>query len=110
MRQIYCIYGIYLCIFVPQAEFLKKKIYEYSKKSPLKRKIIDLDENTFKTLSIMAIQKGTNLKNYIETLLNDIAEDYEDAKIYAKLSKEQPEGLVPVSKEEQDEFEQWLGV
>lgn len=44
--------------------------------SPLKRKIIDLDENTFKTLSIMAIQKGTNLKKYIETLLNEIAEDY----------------------------------
>ena len=78
--------------------------------TPTKRKIIDLDENTFKTLSIMAIQKGTNLKNYIETLLNEIAEDYEDAKIYAKLSKERPEGLIPVSKEEQEEFEKWLGV
>lgn len=81
-----------------------------AKISPSKRKIIDLDDNTFKTLSIMAIQKGTNLKNYIETLLNDIAENYEDAKIYAKLSKEQPEGLIPVGKEEQDEFEKWLGV
>lgn len=78
--------------------------------SPSKRKIIDLNENTFKTLSIMAIQKGTNLKNYIEELLNDIAEDYEDAKIYAQLSKEQPEGHIPVSKEEQEEFEKWLGV
>lgn len=78
--------------------------------SPSKRKIIDLDENTFKTLSIMAIQKGTNLKNYIEELLNEIAEDYEDAKIYAKLSKERPEGLIPVNKEEQEEFEKWLGV
>ncbi len=29
---------------------------------PTKRKIIDLNEDTFKTLSIMAIQKGTNLK------------------------------------------------
>ena len=75
-----------------------------------KRKIIDLDENTFKTLSIMAIQKGTNLKNYIEELLNEIAEDYEDAKIYAKLSKERPEGLIPVSKKEQEEFENWLDV
>lgn len=73
--------------------------------SPSKRKIIDLNENTFKTLSIMAIQKGTNLKNYIEELLNDIAEDYEDTKIYARLSKEQPEGHIPVSKEEQEEFE-----
>ena len=34
--------------------------------TPSKRKIIDLKDDTFKTLSIMAIQKGTNLKNYIE--------------------------------------------
>ncbi len=78
--------------------------------TPSKRKIIDLNEDTFKTLSIMAIQKGTNLKNYIEGVLNELAEDYEDAKLYAKLSKEHPEGLTPVSKEEQEEFEKWLGV
>ena len=77
---------------------------------PSKRKIIDLDENTFKTLSIMAIQKGTNLKNYIETLLNEIAEDYEDAKIYAKLSKERPEGNVMLDEQEKADFEKWLGV
>lgn len=58
--------------------------------TPSKRKIIDLKDDTFKTLSIMAIQKGTNLKNYIEDILNGIAEDYEDAKLYAKLRKEQP--------------------
>ena len=56
--------------------------------TPSKRKIIDLKDDTFKTLSIMAIQKGTNLKNYIEDILNGIAEDYEDAKLYAKLRKE----------------------
>lgn len=78
--------------------------------TPTKRKIIDLNEDTFKTLSIMAIQKGTNLKNYIESVLNELAEGYEDAKLYAKLSKEHPEGLIPVSKEEQEEFEKWLGV
>lgn len=78
--------------------------------TPTKRKIIDLNEDTFKTLSIMAIQKGTNLKNYIEDVLNELAEDYEDAKIYARLSKERPEGLIPVSEEEQEEFEKWLGV
>lgn len=43
-------------------------------------------------------------------VLNDLAENYEDAKLYAKLSKEHPEGLIPVSKEEQEEFEKWLGV
>lgn len=78
--------------------------------TPTKRKIIDLNEDTFKTLSIMAIQKGTNLKNYIESVLNELAEDYDDAKLYAKLSKEHPEGLIPVSKEEQEEFEKWLDV
>ena len=30
-----------------------------------------------------------------EDILNGIAEDYEDAKLYAKLRKEQPEGLIP---------------
>ena len=59
--------------------------------TPTKRKIIDLNEDTFKTLSIMAIQKGTNLKKYIEDVLNDLAENYEDANLYAKLSKEYPD-------------------
>ena len=78
--------------------------------TPSKRKIIDLDENTFKTLSIMAIQKGTNLKKYIEGLLCDIADNYEDAKIYAQLSKDRPEGNVMLNKQEKDDFEKWLGL
>lgn len=77
---------------------------------PSKRKIIDLDENTFKTLSIMAIQKGTNLKKYIEGLLSDIADNYEDAKIYAQLSKNRPDGNVMLNKQEKDDFENWLGL
>ena len=52
--------------------------------TPSKRKIINLDETTFKTLSIMAIEEGTNLKNYIEKMLSDIADTYEDSKLYAK--------------------------
>ena len=36
--------------------------------TPSKRKIIDLKDETFKTLSIMAIQKGTNLKVSIQPL------------------------------------------
>lgn len=78
--------------------------------TPTKRKIIDLNEDTFKTLSIMAIQKGTNLKNYIESVLNELAEDYEDAKLYAKLSKEHPEGSIMLNEQEQADFEKWLGV
>ena len=78
--------------------------------APSKRKIIDLNEDTFKTLSIMAIQKGTNLKNYIEDVLNELAEDYEDAKIYAKLSQERPDGNVMLNEQEKADLEKWLGV
>ncbi len=78
--------------------------------SPSKRKIINLDESTFKTLSIMAIEEGTNLKNYIEKLLSGIADNYEDARFYAKLSKERPEGHVMLNEQEKEDFEKWLGV
>ena len=78
--------------------------------SPSKRKIIDLDDTTFKTLSIMAIEEGTNLKNYIEKLLSEIADNYEYSKLYAKLSKERPEGHVILNQQEKNDFENWLGV
>lgn len=78
--------------------------------TPSKRKIIDLSEDTFKTLSIMAIQRGTNLKKYIEDVLTDLAEDFEDAKIYAQLSKECPNGNVMLNEQEKADFEKWLGV
>ena len=78
--------------------------------TPSKRKIINLDETTFKTLSIMAVEEGTNLKNYIEKLLSDIADNYEDARLYAKLSKERPEGHVMLNEQEKADFENWLGV
>ena len=77
--------------------------------TPSKRKIIDLNEDTFKTLSIMAIQKGTNLKKYIEDVLNELAENYEDAKLYAKLSKENPDGNIMLNEQEKADLENWLG-
>ena len=78
--------------------------------TPSKRKIIDLNEDTFKTLSIMAIQKGTNLKKYIEDVLNELAENYEDAKLYAKLSKENPDGNIMLNEQEKADLEKWLGL
>lgn len=78
--------------------------------TPSKRKIIDLKDDTFKTLSIMAIQKGTNLKKYIEDVLNELAENYEDAKLYAKLSKENPDGNIMLNEQEKADLENWLGV
>lgn len=40
-----------------------------------KRKNIDLNPNTFRTLSIMAASKGTNLKHFIEDILDKVAEE-----------------------------------
>ena len=55
----------------------------------------------------MAIEEGTNLKNYIEKLLADIADSYEDSRLYAKLSKERPEGHVILNQQEKNDFEKW---
>ena len=41
-----------------------------------RRKIIDLKEDTFKALSVMAARQGTNLKKLIENLLDKTAEEY----------------------------------
>lgn len=75
-----------------------------------KKKIIDLKEDTFKSLSIMAIQHGTNLKNFIEVILDNVASDFDDEKLYAHLLQTQPEGKEPLSAKEQEDFERWLGV
>ncbi len=75
-----------------------------------KRKLIDLDENTFKILSINAVKNGTNLKDYIETVLNKIADDIEDSELYAYLLKNFPEGQEMISNQEKKDFENWLGV
>ena len=78
--------------------------------STTKRKIIDLDDTTFKTLSIMAIEEGTNLKKYIEKVLSEVADNYEDSKLYTKLNKERSEGHIILNQEEKKDFENWLGV
>ena len=75
-----------------------------------KRKIINLKEDTFKALSVMAIQQGTNLKNFIETTLDRIAENYDDGKLYAYLTKEYPDGKEPLNDKEKEDFENWLGI
>lgn len=75
-----------------------------------KKKIIDIKEDTFKTLSIMAVQYGTNLKNFIESLLDNVADNYDDEKLYAYLSKNDAEGKKPLDAHEQERFENWLGV
>lgn len=77
---------------------------------PTKKKLIDLKDDTFKTLSVMAVQCGTNLKKFIENILDRVAEDYDDKLLYDYLSKTEPKGNQPLSDSEHAEFENWLGV
>ena len=46
----------------------------------------------------------------IEDVLNELAENYEDAKLYAKLSKENPDGNIMLNEQEKADLENWLGV
>jgi macrodomain Ter protein organizer (MatP/YcbG family) len=75
-----------------------------------KKKIIDLDEQTFKVLSIKAAATGINLKKFIENLLDHEAESYNDSTLYAYLSESRPEGKVMLDPQEKQEFEEWLGL
>ena len=75
-----------------------------------KKKIIDLKEDTFKALSVMAARQGTNLKRLIENLLDKTAEEYDESEAYRYLSENPPEGKVMLEKEERKEFMDWLGV
>ena len=75
-----------------------------------KKITIDLSEDTFRWLSIMAANKGTNLKNLIEGILEKAAEEYDENKQYAWLSENISEGKEMVGEEEKKAFESWLGV
>lgn len=75
-----------------------------------KKKLIDIKDDTFQTLSIMAVRQGTNLKRLIENLLDRVAEEYDDAEAYTYLSEHYPEGKVMLDKKERSDFMNWLGV
>lgn len=77
---------------------------------PTKRKVIDLKGDTFRSLSLMAASKGTNLKRLIEGLLDRVAEEYDDSKVYAWLAENRPDGKVFLDEKEKEDFENWLGV
>lgn len=75
-----------------------------------KRKIIDLDERTFKILSVKAASTGTNLKSLIEKTLTSVAENIEEAELYSFLVKSDLEGKEYLNPEEKKGFENWLGI
>lgn len=76
----------------------------------IKRKNIDIKAETFRTLSIRAAEQGTNLKKYIETLLDKMAEEEEDLLLYNKYVKNDSECREFLNKEEQTAFEKEIGL
>ena len=79
-----------------------------------KRKVIDIPEDIFRYLSVIAAMQGTNLKKYIEGLLAKDVEDMvagmDDNEAYQWLSKNEPDGHVRVGEKEKRDFENWLGI
>ena len=74
-----------------------------------KRKNIDLSEDTFRALSVLASANGKNLKAYIESILNNEAKMLNEEMIYREFLKD-PESQKIVSSDEKVSFEKWLGV
>lgn len=75
-----------------------------------KRKLIDIEPNTFHALSLMAAHEGLNLKKFIEQTLNKVAEEYDANAEYAWMIKNYPEASEMVSEAEQDKFEKEIGL
>ena len=72
-----------------------------------KRKNIDLPEDTFRALSVLAAANGKNLKAFIEGILNDEAMMLKEESIYLEFLKD-PNSREMVTGEEKANFEQWL--
>ena len=74
------------------------------------RKLIDIPEDVFRTLSVKAAAMGTSLKKLIEEIIIREAEDMDDAEVYKYLVATRREGKVMLSESEQDEFERKMGI
>ena len=57
-----------------------------------RRKNIDIREDVYRFLSIKAAASGTNLKSYIESLLEKDVEDMDEAATYQYLCTVRPDG------------------
>ena len=64
-----------------------------------RRKIIDIREDVYRFLSIKAAASGTNLKNYIEALLEKEVEDMDEAATYQYLCNVRPDGVKCLSRQ-----------
>lgn len=74
------------------------------------RKLIDIPEDVFRTLTVKAAAVGLNLKKYIEQLLIEEANEMEDAEVYKYLVSSRPEGQIKVSGKEKEDFMRRHGI
>jgi hypothetical protein len=74
-----------------------------------KRKNIDLSEETFRSLSVLAAANGKNLKTYIENILEEEAKLMEEEEVY-RILLNNPETQEIILPDEKANFEDWLGV
>ena len=79
-------------------------------KSVKRRKVIDIKPDTFRALSVIAASRGTNLKHFIETSLDELVASYDDSAVYRYLLRTEPESLEMVSEEEKKSFEKRLNI
>ena len=79
-------------------------------KENVRRKNIDIKPHTFRTLSVKAAEQGTNLKKYIEWLLDNMVEDEEDVLLYNMNIKDNPECWEFLNDEEKATFEKEIGL
>jgi hypothetical protein len=76
----------------------------------VKRKIIDIPEDTFRHLSNKAAAQGVNLKLYIENILVQSVLDMDDSEVFTHLLKTRPEGKQILNKQEQESLNAFLGI
>ena len=102
---VYVVYIVYIC-----GNFIEKFMYTAIQ---TKRKLIDVQEDTLRVLSVKAAMEGTNVKNLIEQMIMNEAEKIEEAiefKLYTSLLQSDPEGKVYLDKAETLTFEKRIGV
>ena len=78
---------------------------ETTSKQVMRRKIIDIKQETFRRLSVIAASRGTNLKHFIESSLDELVEAYDDAAVYRYLQQTDHDGVEMLNEEEQAAFE-----
>lgn len=96
-------------IFTEYSVYLHKKEMNTVALLSKKRKNIDLSEETFRALSIMAAANGKNLKAYIETILDNEAGMLLEEAVYREFLQK-PDAQEIISGEEKETFEAWLGL